>query len=189
MKFWIMVWVISVRAEVSAEQRIHRREFAGDGVGFTGLHGDLLGDVAQRERDWDIGGLSGGDLHAGLLAGGKAEGVDVDGVFARSEVAKAVLALGVGGHFLGGAGGFVANGNGRVGQRRAARIEYGAGQAGAGLRVEQRRSDRGEHRKGKCGAKCEAGKTMRMQSHSKIPFSGECGFFDCGEERRTSSSM
>ena len=46
------------------QQRVHRGECGGDGVGFAGLDGDLLGDVAQRERDGNVGGLAGGDLHA-----------------------------------------------------------------------------------------------------------------------------
>ena len=86
-----MVWVISVRAEVSLQQRVHRRECGGDGVGFAGLDGDLLGDVAQRQRDGDVGGLAGGELHAGVLLVAKPEASTWMVYLPAARLAKAYL--------------------------------------------------------------------------------------------------
>ena len=83
-----------------SQQRVHRRQSAGDGVGFAGLDGDLLGDVAERQRDRDVSGLAGGELDAGVWLVAKPGASTWTVYLPGGEVGEGVLALGVGGHLL-----------------------------------------------------------------------------------------
>src|ERR1700733_12537252 len=74
------------------EQGVHGSERGGDGADRVGLDCNLLGDVADMQRDGDVLVLPGGELH-GAATDCEAGREDFDGVAAGREAAEGEVSL------------------------------------------------------------------------------------------------
>jgi hypothetical protein len=115
-----MAEVISVRAEVSESRASMGARAAGDRVGFAGLDGDLLGDVAEGKGDGTSVGWPAASC-TGVWLVAKPEASTWTVYLPGARLAKAYLPWESEVHLLRRAGGVAPDSDGRAGQGRTPR--------------------------------------------------------------------